>query len=276
MPKVYLVGMTQPNWQGIQQYLEDTQQTDFASSWDAFVGNPMTDAAVGDSAIAMVSMFAKMCYASLVLGKNANVTRIRDIEDNIKGVIKSKHGSVMEHLSFNFIVSGCSRVFTHELVRHRVGTAFSQTSGRYVALDNIQVVFPPQYRDIPYRGGQFDLKTIGEFLDYHLADSEDVLKTVREHLITDDLSFDEKKKRTSAIRRYAPNGQTNEIAFTANWRAIRNILVLRTSRGAEWEMRLVMTQIATLLYQVSDLLLWGENVQTDIIDGFTEYKGLEV
>lgn len=44
-----------------------------------------------------------------------------------------------------------------------------------------------------------------------------------------------------------PNGQANEIGFGVNLRSLRNLLVLRTSRHAEWEIRLVFNQIANLV-----------------------------
>jgi thymidylate synthase ThyX len=61
------------------------------------------------------------------------------------------------------------------------------------------------------------------------------------------LPFATKKKITSALRRLLPNGQANEIGFGVNLRSLRNILVLRTSRHAEWEIRLVFNQIADLV-----------------------------
>ncbi len=115
-PKTFLVGVTQPILMGgLADYLRETGQSEFIHS--------LTEATCGEQ-LCLVSFYAKLCYRSLVAGKNQNVSRIRDIEDNIKGVIASGHGSVFEHVWLNFITTNCSRVFTHELVRHRVGTAF--------------------------------------------------------------------------------------------------------------------------------------------------------
>lgn len=146
LPKIFIIGVTQPDLNGLLAYLEYTGQKEFFEEVRSF-----------PEPLCLVSFYAKLCYKSLVEGKNANVTKIREIEENLKGVIKSGHGSVFEHVSLNFVTTDCSRVFTHELVRHRVGTAFSQTSGRYVAIDKIDLVLPPElddpalYDDIPYR-----------------------------------------------------------------------------------------------------------------------------
>ena len=91
----------------------------------------------------LCSFYAKLCYASLTDKKNKNITKTRDIEANIINILDSGHGSVIEHCSLNFIVANCSRIYTHEQVRHRTGTAFSQTSGRYVRSDVLDVVIDP-------------------------------------------------------------------------------------------------------------------------------------
>ena len=50
----------------------------------------------------------------------------RQCRDTLKNIIEVGHGSVLEHATFNFILTGVSRSFTHELIRHRGGFAFSQ------------------------------------------------------------------------------------------------------------------------------------------------------
>jgi len=59
----------------------------------------------------------------------------------------------------------------------------------------------------------------------------------------DGVDFDFKKKLTSAIRRIAPNGQSNEIAVSMNVRTLRHTIMMRTSRFAEWEIRAVFGDI---------------------------------
>src|ERR1700744_5596912 len=86
----------------------------------------------------------RMCYRSWEPGLNPNVTRIRtDQEAYFANVLKSAHGSVLEHANYSFAFRNVSRVFTHELVRHRAGSAFSQESLRYVRLTDIGFPVPP-------------------------------------------------------------------------------------------------------------------------------------
>lgn len=99
-------------------YLLDSGNADFLHSIQQAREQGLSDGEI------LTSFYAKLCYQSLTLGKNKNVSRVRDIPDNIIGCFKQGHGSVFEHVQLNFVVRNCSRVFTHELVRHRVGTAF--------------------------------------------------------------------------------------------------------------------------------------------------------
>jgi thymidylate synthase (FAD) len=60
-----------------------------------------------------------------------------DQHEYLGNLLASLHGSVLEHASDTFAFHNVSRVFTHELVRHRAGSAFSQESLRYVRLAEI-------------------------------------------------------------------------------------------------------------------------------------------
>ena len=55
----------------------------------------------------------------------------------IRMVIENGHHSVLEHPSATFRITGVSRSFTHQLVRHRL-CAFSQRSQRYVDEKNFR------------------------------------------------------------------------------------------------------------------------------------------
>lgn len=259
-PRTFLVGATAPEWEGLRAYLEYTDQVSFLEEAHEYCE------ANNDDPLCLVSFYAKLCYKSLTEGKNANVTKIRGIEDNLKGVILSGHGSVFEHVWLNFVTTDCSRVFTHELVRHRVGTAFSQTSGRYVAIDNIDLVLPPE------------LMALGDACT-ELADGIRIgCVKLRELLITADMPFAEKKRITSAIRRLAPNGQTNEIGWSCNVRALRHLIELRTTRHAEWEIRYVFNEVAQMVYAKWPMMLHGGIETVDSQDPYNlkEYGGLRI
>jgi thymidylate synthase (FAD) len=86
-----------------------------------------------------------MCYESYQPGLNPNVTRIReDPADYFRNIVSRGDGSILEHSVVSFAILHASRVCTHELVRHRVGTAVSQESLRYVRPPEIQFWIPDE------------------------------------------------------------------------------------------------------------------------------------
>lgn len=237
-PKTYLVGIStlQP---GLIDYLKDSNNEEFLELLDEARDNNLSDGEI------LCSFYAKLCYKSLTLGKNKNVSKIRGIEPNLIGCFDSGHGSVFEHCQLNFITTNCSRIFTHELVRHRVGTAFSQTSGRYVALDNIDLILDPILNDV-----QDDIKETIKFI-------ENKVKLIRAKLDVENQDFAMKKKLTSAIRRIAPNGQANEIGWSVNIRQLRHILTMRVSPHAEWEINKIFSEVFDIISAKWPLMLYG-------------------
>jgi len=82
--------------------------------------------------------------SELGAGLNANVTKVRaDQRDYLRNILKSAHGSVLEHANYSFALRNVSRVATHEIVRHRAGAAYSQESLRYVRLVDVGFRVPP-------------------------------------------------------------------------------------------------------------------------------------
>ena len=209
----------------------------------------------------VVEAAGRACYRSWEEGLNPNVTRIRrDKEQYFTNLKRSGHGSVLEHANYTFIIYNCSRVATHEIVRHRAGSAFSQESLRFVRLDDIPFRIPevleplrPQIISI--------LETLDEF---QIAASDHF------ELDKEGVPFHTKKEITSALRRLAPEGLTTVLFWTANVRTIRHVIEMRTDPGAEEEMRTIFDKVGKIMQQEAPLLF---NDYT-IVDGAwtTEYK----
>lgn len=264
MPKTYLVGFSQIYLPGLEEYLKDTDQLQFLEML-----NQAKEENVSEGA-ALCSFYAKLCYKSLVEGKNANVTKIRNIMKNFESIISSRHGAVTEHFQLNFVTTNCSRVYSHEKVRHRVGTAFSQTSGRYVALGVDQDENPVDIDMI--------IDPILSPVEHILADGIDFLmgriREARMFLDVKNQSFEVKKKMTSALRRFAPNGQSNEMGWSVNLRSVRHIIEQRSSRHAEWEIRLITNQVVDIIDTMWPELLYGG--KREWIENAWEYTNLKI
>ena len=250
-PKVYLLGYTGVDLASLTEYLQDTDQIEFLEEIRAAKEEGLDDGEI------LCSFYAKACYASLTNKKNKNITRTRAIADNIRGILDSGHGSVIEHIQLNFMITDCSRVFTHELVRHRVGTAFSQTSGRYVRSDVLNVVIDPILEPA------YDL-----FEEARLY-LQEWYKEVEKRLDMDNVKdFDTKKKLTSAMRRMLPNGQSNEMGVSLNLRSLRHTIEMRTSRHAEWEIRYIFNQIYNLVKNKYPIMF--NDAKEEIVNGLVE------
>lgn len=256
-PSVYWVGYQVMNESEVGRYLRDSGNEEFLKSIEQARREGLTDAEI------ICSMFAKLCYKSLTIGHNQNISKVRDIEDNLRNCFDVGHGSVFEHVNFNFIVANCSRIFTHEQVRHRPGAAYSQNSGRYVRLDEIDMVFDPILE--PIRGLCEEKQKYDEEW-YHRAVDAIGLKDMK--------NFGQKKKVTSALRRFAPNGQANEIAISLNLRSIRHVVMIRTSRHAEWEIRKIYEQVYFLLKDKHKTMFHG--AKEEVVEGIIEVTGMKL
>lgn len=226
-PKTYMIARPTLDWGEITQYMQDIGAPHFT-----FGNNAAED---------LIEIGGRLCYRSWAPGMNVNVSKIRkDKGEYLANIVKSGHGSVLEHANFSFIFQNVSRVFTHELVRHRAGAAYSQESMRYVRLTDIPFWFPD------WALSDSELMVHGINL---LKQMENFQTWMADHFKLDDegILFVEKKHKTSFMRRFAPEGVATAIMATFNVRTIRHIIAMRTNLGAEEEIRLVMDQLAELV-----------------------------
>ena len=90
----------------------------------------------------------------------------------------------------------------------------------------------------------------------------------------DSFNFDKRKAITSAIRRIAPNGQSNEIGMSCNIRALRHTVQLRTQRFAETEIRDIWGQIYCLVKARFPTIFY--KAKEFIFDNLLEIRGMKV
>ena len=142
--------------------------------------------------------------------------------------ISSGHESMVEMADAAFLIT-CSRVVSHELVRHRIAS-FQQESQRYVKYDE----------EDP--GDLF-------FIPPELSKTEALIV---QHAYEDALTAYKKLKSLgvkSQLARYVlPNGTRTRIIMKANLREWRHFLRLRTHSSAQPEMQLIATDIFHILY----------------------------
>ena len=233
-PSVFLIARPSVDLEGIRDYLEDVG----GGSWverrlDEAEGRPNPGELV-------VEFAGRVCYRSWEPGLNPNVTRVRtEKREYFENLLRSHHGSVLEHANYSFVFRNVSRVFTHELVRHRAGSAFSQESLRYVRLTDIGFRVPAALEPVRDKV----LSIVEQLEDFQVSAAEEL------GLDDEGVPFHVKKEVTSALRRLAPIGLSTDIVWTANVRTLRHVIEMRTAEGAEEELRMVFGELGELMRQ---------------------------
>jgi thymidylate synthase (FAD) len=225
-PIVFPIAETRLIQEGAQDFLD-------------FLGVPDWETDAASQGEELIEIAGKTCYMSFSTDLNSNLTRVigRNNHDYIQeGLVKTKHGSCLEHATVTFAMMNVSRIVTHELVRHRQGAAYSQLSGRYVRLDEVVMAdLPDCLENDPYAK---------EVVKSAVESVENFMQTLARHFdLANSKDFAFKKEVTSAIRRIIGNGQANHIIATFNHRAIRHIISMRSSVHAEEEIRRVAEQM---------------------------------
>jgi thymidylate synthase (FAD) len=168
----------------------------------------------------------RLCYMSQ---HNPAKRETREYLENIK---KQGHGSVLEHANYTILFEGISRSLTHELVRHRAGFAYSQLSQRYVDESEASFVIPPAIVGDEKLEGTWRTQVEGAQATYVSLVAE---LMERYAWVADKVH--RRKMAREAARAVLPNATETKIVVTANARAWRTMLELRSSEGAEMEIR---------------------------------------
>jgi thymidylate synthase (FAD) len=221
-PRVYVVGRQNMEGAEIDRFLGD-----YGMAWE-------TDTEVGGEQL--VEAGGRLCYVSYGKGRKTNA-------EYIANIIESKHGSVLEHATWNFIIAGVSRSFTHELIRHRAGWAYSQLSQRYVDESEANYVEPAIIAESPDLHALW-LETIESAHEAYVK----LVEGLNAQLTAQGMSGTHRRKvAREAARSVLPNATETMIFVTANARALRHFIELRGSEFAEAEIRRVAVQFLRIM-----------------------------
>ena len=157
--------------------------------------------------------------------------------------IKSGHESVVEHSQATFRISGVSRAFSHQLVRHRIAS-YSQVSQRYTSSDNFPFVIPSSID-----------KNEEAFQVYDKAMCD--LRIAYAKLI--ELGIPKEDSRM-----LLPNACCTEIVVTMNFRAMRNFFKLRLDKHAQWEIRTVANEMLKIVKPIAPNVFFDFEVNNEM------------
>jgi len=156
----------------------------------------------------------------------------RSTAEYLENIKKQGHGSVLEHAVYVLLIEGISRSCSHELVRHRAGFGYSQLSQRYVDESHAAFVVPPAIVGEPRLEAEWETQVRASQEAYVRA-VEALLE--RYAWVADKVH--RRKLAREAARSVLPNATEVKIVVSANARAWRTMLELRTGEGAELEIR---------------------------------------
>lgn len=252
--RVYVISHTMPNYEGMDAWLKDIAPKYPAQT--AFIGCPDTERVIGAA--------ARRCYMSFEVSGNKNLTQVRsNWADFFENILKSGHGSVLEHSTVSFAIEGCSRVFTAEMNRHRAGVAISEGSMRFIRYDDMSYWIPTSLQDnfdVDSGATQEKKRSSRQVLHTAFKNAEWAYRELCQIWDIDSLPFNEKKRLTSMFRRVAPMGVASGGVWTLNLRALRHIIAMRTSEAAEEEIHLVAMKMAKF---VAELLSFKDFEEVD-------------
>ncbi|MEZ4527009.1 MAG: FAD-dependent thymidylate synthase [Desulfobacterales bacterium] len=172
----------------------------------------------GETILKNIEIAGRTCYKSedRITGDSA--------AGFVKGIIKSGHHSVIEHMNIT-VRFVCDRGVTHELVRHRLA-AYSQESTRYAN----------------YAKEKFgnEITVIRPFFWAEDSQAYADWKSAMEYAEKIYLKLIQNGARPQEARSVLPNSLKTEIVMTANLREWRHVLNLRCSKPAHPQIREIM------------------------------------
>ena len=187
----------------------------------------------------VVYMSARCCYdpVDMTTEDPSNISESQKSK-LIKHLYKSGHLSTFEHVSFTFAINGISRICSHQLVRHRIGSSYSQQSQRYIEMDtnkNMQsVIVPPSIKN---KQSAYDLYKA----------SVDTATCVYHSLLSMGIPKED-------ARYVLPHSWSTQLSVTMNARALHNFFTLRLCKRSQWEIRNLARMMFIEVNKVSPLL----------------------
>lgn len=190
----------------------------------------------------VVAISGKICHSpkdvDLLKAEMRGMTNTT-VDQYNANVLASGHDSILEHVSFTFLVSGVSRALLAQLTRHRIAS-FSVQSQRYVAQNGFDYVIPPAIASNPKlkHAFEFDLYTMNsnyEFMVHELIASGRTEQEARED-----------------ARFLLPNAAATQLVVTMNARELKHFFSLRCCNRAQWEIRALADRMRTLVLEVEE------------------------
>ena len=263
-PGVVLLMKPQVNIENARYFVESFDAVDPKLKFKEYFKDPMPFSALPPG-MALVKFAGQVCYLSFDPGdsndkesKGAKRTWNKDAQkyvDNALGQTPA-HGSLIEHPNYSILFYGVSRSFSHELVRHRAGAGYSQTSQRFVDGRKLRFVCRPEYQ-----ADQILMMRFQKRIDHLATEYDETADYLRDKqagpdagLLSGEKRVELKKKVQQCARSALPNETEAPIVVTGNARAIRHMIEMRANPAAEIEIRGAFARVAHIMKLVEPQL----------------------
>jgi thymidylate synthase (FAD) len=140
--------------------------------------------------------------------------------DFVEKRLETGHASPLEQVWFEFAISGVTRAFSHQFVRHRIGISFEQQSQRYVAFKKGE--FPHTVPETVRKAGFAD----------KMEEAFTGLGRLYQEMLDAGVPAED-------ARFLIPNAAHTNFKITVNLQALLHICDLRLCTRTQWEFRKV-------------------------------------
>jgi len=183
----------------------------------------------------LVAVSAKQTLSRKPFSYQWNKMSNDEVEVWIKETLKRNHFSPWEHSVYTFIIEGCSRVCTHQLVRHRIAS-YTQLSQRYAKMigEYFKVIKPPRIASKEKAEKIFDEAVKKAYEAY--------VKLLEMGIAPEDARY------------ILPQGVSTKIVVTMNARELHHFFGLRMCLKAQWEIRYVAWRMWQEVMKIHPLL----------------------
>lgn len=253
-PSVTLFASSQMNTEAVLEAVDSMYALEAAekegSPLHSLIGRIMN----GSNGDDLAEFAGRQCYRSWLKG--------RDPETYHANIRSMGHGSIYEHASVSYQITGVSRSFSHEIVRHRPGTGFSQESQRYVDASDMRFVVPALlatsieqelgraptcFEDIDslshVNRTAFKIflenceESIRRYVEIQPMLAELAQEVKRLALNDQKAAVSALKRANEAAREVLPNAAETRMVFTSNLRQLRHVMLMRGDEPADLQIR---------------------------------------
>lgn len=263
-PEVFLLGKTVLDATAVEAYCKFHGVPEY---FDKHFGADALPIEQQSSAVQLTMLAGKRCYKAFVPKLNPNVKKVRDDACTyIDNILDSGHGSVLEHVVFNFGIENISRVFTGELNRHRAGAAISEGSMRYIRFNDIPCCETTLLNTNNHQGEVLskvvDTRRVFDQVFTAVENGYRQLEEIWAKELDENSAFKHKKAVTSMMRRIVPMGVATGGIWSYNIRSLRHIFGMRCDEPAEEEILTVAVMLLELM-RASEPLFFGDFTQNE-------------